>query len=84
MPTLRRESEGLEICTWVRLARVPCEWAAILRLEVVGEVVLEVVVRKGIAARLWVVVQGEPPLPSSCVHRANRDRYCISVTASIT
>lgn len=59
MPTLCGETERLKICTRVRLACVPCKWAAILGLGVVGEVVLEVVVPKGITTCLRIVVQGE-------------------------
>ena len=34
----------LKVVPWIHLARVRCEWAAIVTLEVVGEVISKVVV----------------------------------------
>ena len=58
-PALGGERKLFQIIAWVRLARVRCEWAATLSLEVSGVVVSEVVVLDRVLSCSRVVFRGE-------------------------
>ena len=58
-PVLRRGVKLLKVITRVRLASVASERAAVLSVEVVGEVVPKVVVLKGVLSSVGVVFQGK-------------------------